>query len=59
MGINKIADFIKSMASKIGSSETKLEGISQVEAGKVKAGLEILAEAPDGYYKITKENKTQ
>ena len=59
MGVNKIGEFIKSMASKIGTSETKLEGISQVEAGKVKAGLEILAGAPDGYYKITKENKTQ
>jgi hypothetical protein len=37
--------------------ETKIEGITQVESNKVKAGLKELAEAPDGYYKITKDIK--
>lgn len=59
MGINKIGDQIKALAGKIGTSESKLDGISQVESNKVKQGLQILAGAPDGYYKVTTENKTQ
>jgi len=39
MGINKIGDQIKALAGNIGATEGKLEGISQVESGKVKAGL--------------------
>lgn len=59
MGINKIGAQIKALAGSLGSTEGKLEGISQVESGKVKAGLQILAGAPDGYYKITTETKSQ
>jgi hypothetical protein len=59
MGVNKIGDQIKALAGKIGTSESKLDGISQVESNKVKQGLQILAGAPDGYYKVTTENKTQ
>jgi hypothetical protein len=58
--MNKIAAQIKSMAASIGSMENKIEGISQVESNKVKAGLQILAGAdgtPDGYYKITNDSK--
>ena len=60
IGINKIGAEIKSLAGTIGSSESKLEGISQVEANKVRAGLQILAGTdgtPDGYYQVTNESK--
>ena len=40
-------------------TEGKLEGISQVESGKINAGLEMLAEAPNGYYKISTATKSQ
>ena len=59
MGINKIGARIKELAGSIGTSEQKLDGVSQVESNKIKKGLEILANAPEGYYKITSENKTQ
>ena len=59
MGINKIGAQIKALAGSLGTSEGKLDGISQVESGKVKQGLQILANAPDGYYKHTIANKTQ
>jgi len=57
IGMTKIANHIKSLAGTVGSMETKIEGITQVESNKVKAGLKELAEAPDGYYKITKDIK--
>ena len=60
VGMNKIAAQIKSMAASIGSMENKIEGISQVESNKVKAGLQILAGVsgtPDGYYKVTTDSK--
>jgi hypothetical protein len=58
--MNKIAAQIKSMAASIGSMENKIEGISQVESNKIKAGLQILAGVsgtPDGYYKVTTDSK--
>lgn len=60
IGINKIGAEIKSLAGTIGSSENKLEGISQVEANNIRAGLQILAGTngtPDGYYQVTNESK--
>ena len=59
MGINKISAYIKSLASSLGSSESKIDGLTKVESDKVKSGLEILAGAPDGHYKITTETKQQ
>lgn len=62
MGINKIGALIKNLAGNIGQSEDKLEGISQVESGKVKAGIQLLSQAtgtPDGHYKITNYTKDQ
>lgn len=60
VGMNKIAAQIKNLASTLGSSEQKIEGISQVESNKIKNGLQILAGfdgTPDGYYKITQQTK--
>ena len=62
MGINKIGAQIKALAGNLGSTEGKLEGISQVESGKVRAGLQILSGTqgtPDGYYSITNIEKDQ
>jgi len=56
VGMNKISSQIKSLAATIGSSTEKLEGISQIESNKVKAGIQILAGTdgtPDGYYKVS------
>ena len=57
IGMSKIATHIKSIAGTIGSMETKIEGITKVESDKIKSGLKELAEAPEGYYKITQEKK--
>jgi hypothetical protein len=51
--MSKIATHIKSIAGTIGSMETKIEGITKVESDRIKSGLKELAQAPDGYYKIT------
>lgn len=59
MGINKIGAQIRALAGNIGSTENKLDGLTQVESNKVKSGLQILANAPDGYYKHTVETKSQ
>jgi len=52
-GINKIGAQIKALAANIGSTDSKIDGITKVESNKIKAGLELLANAPEGYYKIT------
>jgi hypothetical protein len=60
MGINKIGAQIQALAGDLGNTEGKLKGISQVESGKVRAGLEILSGTrgiPDGYYSVTNTGK--
>lgn len=57
MGINKIGAQIKALAGNIGSTDSKIDGITKVESDKIKAGIKELQEAPEGYYKITQEIK--
>lgn len=60
IGLSKIANHIKSLAGSLSVPERKLEGISEVQAGKVKSGLQVLSgfsETPDGYYKISQDIK--
>lgn len=60
IGMTKIAAQIKSMASTLGSSEQRIEGISEVQNNRIKAGLQILAGTdgtPDGFYKVTQDKK--
>ena len=62
MGINKIGAQIKALAGTIGSSDTKIEGLSEIESGRVKAGLQILARTdgtPNGHYSVTTLTKDQ
>ena len=60
MGVNKIGEAIKSLAGKLDSTTSKIEGLTEMQSKKVKAGLQIIAQTdgtPDGIYKITNENK--
>ena len=60
VGMSKIATHIKSIAGTIGSMETKIEGISEVQSKRIKSGLQILAGTegtPDGFYKVTNDKK--
>ena len=60
VGMNKISAQIKSLAASVGSSTEKLEGISQVESNRIKAGIQILsgtAGTPDGFYKVSTDAK--
>ena len=60
IGLDKIGAYIKQMAGSIGSSEETIEGLSKVESGKVKAGIQLLAGTdgtPDGIYQVTTTNK--
>ena len=59
IGLPKIAEQIKSMAGKLGNSELKLDGMSEVESNQVKQGIKLLQGAPDGHYKTTTETKNQ
>lgn len=60
VGLSKISKEIKSIASTLGSYEKKIEGISEVQSNKIKAGLQTLAGydgTPDGFYKISQDTK--
>lgn len=60
VGLNKISAEIKSLAAGLSTTDRKIEGISEVQNNRVKAGLQILAGVqgtPDGYYKITQNSK--
>lgn len=60
VGLPKIAKEIKSLAATLGSQEKKIEGISEVQSNKIKAGLQTLAGydgTPDGFYKISQDEK--
>jgi hypothetical protein len=56
VGLPKIAKEIKSLAATLGSYDKKIEGISEVQSNRIKAGLQTLSGfsgTPDGLYKIT------
>ena len=60
IGLSKISKHIKELAGSLSVPERKLEGISEVQAGRVKNGLQVLSgfsETPDGYYKISQDIK--
>lgn len=60
MGINKIGAAIKALAGNIGSTTSKIEGLSEVQSKQVKAGVQLLAQTdgtPDGIYQVTTTNK--
>ena len=59
IGISKIADFLKSQLPHLGSSESTIEGYTKSDSNKIKAGLELLKDAPAGDYKFTQYSKDQ
>ena len=59
IGLPKIGQEIKALAGKLGNSELKLDGMSEVESNQVKQGIKLLQGAPDGHYKTTTETKNQ
>ena len=59
IGINKIADYIKSIKPNLGSSETTIEGYTKKESNQIKQGFELLTDAPDGVYKYSNYTKDQ
>ena len=59
VGLTKISQYLKSQVPTIGSSEVTIEGYTKKASNDIKAGLQVLAEAPDGYYKTSDYTKTQ
>ena len=59
IGMSKIAAFLKAQLPNIGSSESTIEGYTKKDSQNIKAGLQQLADAPDGYYEYTQHTKDQ
>ena len=59
VGLTKISQYLKSQIPTIGSSEVTIEGYTKKASNDIKAGLQVLAGAPDGYYKTSDYTKTQ
>lgn len=60
MGINQIGAQIKSLAGSLGHTESKIEGLTEVQSQKVKAGVQLLEKTdgtPDGIYEVTTKNQ--
>ena len=57
IGINKIAEYVKSILPKIGNSEHTIEGYTKKDSNLIKQGIQILAQAPEGDYKFTEYTK--
>lgn len=51
VGLNKIAQYIKSIAPNIGDTETTIEGYTKQESGLIRQGINLLQNAPKGDYK--------
>ena len=59
IGVSKIADFLKSQLPRLGSSEQTIEGYTKQDSNMIKAGLQLLKDAPAGDYKMTQYSKDQ
>ena len=51
--MTEITKFLKSQLPNIGSSESTIEGYTKQDSNLIKAGLQLLKEAPAGDYKFT------
>lgn len=57
--MSEIAKFLKEYLPKIESSETVIEGYTRKDSNNIKEGIrQLLADAPDGSYKLTRTNKS-
>ena len=57
--MNEIAKFLKEQLPKIGASEQTIEGYTKQDSNLIKAGLQILKDAPAGDYKFSEYSKDQ
>lgn len=57
--LNEISKYLKAQLPSIGSSERTIEGYSQKDSNDIKQGIELLAGAPNGLYKISEYSKSQ
>lgn len=57
--MSEIAKFLKAQLPSLGSSEQTIEGYTKKESQQIKAGIELLKDAPDGFYKYHKYTKEQ
>lgn len=59
IGLSKIAEQINNLKGTLGSSETTIQGYTKQESNAIKQGMELLAQNPDGLYKVTQYTKDQ
>ena len=59
IGMNKVTEQIKNLIGTMGETEIQKQGYTKKEASQIAKGLEMLADAPDGVYKYTIDNKNQ
>ena len=59
IGMSKIGAFLKAQLPSLGSSEKTIEGYTKKESNDIKAGLQLLKDAPDGDYKYSQYTKSQ
>ena len=57
--MTEIAKFLKAQLPNIGSSESTIEGYTKQDSNLIKAGLQLLKDAPAGDYKFTQYSKDQ
>ena len=57
IGLSKIANYLKSILPSIGDSEKSIEGFTRQDSNNIKAGLELLKDAPAGTYKFSEYSK--
>ena len=57
--MTEITKFLKSQLPNIGSSESTIEGYTKQDSNLIKAGLQLLKDAPAGDYKFTQYSKDQ
>lgn len=57
--MSEISKFLKAQLPSIGTSEQTIEGYTKQDSNNIKAGLQLLKDAPAGDYKFTQYNKDQ
>lgn len=59
VGMTKIAEFLKNQLPHIGNIEEALEGYTKQDSVNIKAGIQLLKDAPAGEYKWSQYSKQQ
>ena len=59
IGMSKIAQFLKAQLPSIGQSESTIEGYTKQDSNIIRAGIQLLKDAPAGDYKFSQYTKEQ